>query len=879
MNNLVSFFRIFSWFSLRYLNKSKWRIVAVIVGIAIGAAVFSSVRLAVDASLQSFRNSMNLISGSTDYSIIRPGGMVPDRYITRLILNPYIKSVSPISTAYVLISVPSTTNQHSQPGKYKKVPVLLVGIDPILDRNFHHWKVVESPDDASPAWIDLISQPYSVIISSRLAREYQVKRKEQIVIDIGNRKMRFTTVGVLSPEGLGAVQGGYIAITDISTMQEFTGKIGLVDKIDIRLESHEKEKVLQALKLSILPQLQLVLPGDSKESGDRMIRSYQLNLSVLSFVSLFVGMFLVYSLVSLNATSRRHELSVLRSLGSSRKYIFFLFIGEGLVLGTAGWLLSVPLSSILVKKLIGVVSTTISNLFVSVEVTSLHFSPAEVLFSAITTVGVSIFAAYFPALQAMKVQPGEALTPASPRTKRRKHIHLLGATSVAMILLVLPLALLPPVRGVPLPGYLATFCLFSGFSLITPYVFHKIGNHLPEFFRKAAGTPAFLAGRYLKDAENRVAVSVGALITAVALFVGLVIMVHSFRNTMKDWVRQSISGDIFIRPKMAELNRYRFPLPRAVVDRLRHMKSEVDLLPYNRVYLKYNNIPYQFEAIDMAEVKRHVHWIFLHGDMDKIFPALLSGKGVVVSEVFSNTTGLHLGDTFTATIKGVLIRAPILGIIRDYRTRGGIVYYSLKSFERLSGESRWNGLRVFVKDRKKPDRKVEDLIKKLINCCPEAHNVSITAGRTLRKNVLRIFEETFAITTVLLVIALVVASLSIATTLSVLILERKVQLSTLLAIGASKRQIRNMIFWESIWMVLVGQFIGTICGFALSYLLIFVINKQSFGWTFVMAVQWRTIIAAFPLVLLAALAAAIPAIKIASSIQPALALRNYYEVL
>ena len=73
-----------------------------------------------------------------------------------------------------------------------------------------------------------------------------------------------------------------------------------------------------------------------------MIRAYEMNLSVLSFVSLFVGMFLVYSLISLHATSRRKELAILRSVGASSRMIFMLFIAEGCFLGSPGWALAVP---------------------------------------------------------------------------------------------------------------------------------------------------------------------------------------------------------------------------------------------------------------------------------------------------------------------------------------------------------------------------------------------------------------------------------------------------------------------------------------------------------------------------------------------------------
>jgi ABC-type antimicrobial peptide transport system permease subunit len=94
-----------------------------------------------------------------------------------------------------------------------------------------------------------------------------------------------------------------------------------------------------------------------------MIRAYQLSLTFLSFISLFVGMFLVYSLVALNAAARRRELAVMRATGASARMLFCLFVGEGAFIGLVGWLLALPISSVLVKYLLAGVSRTVSMLF------------------------------------------------------------------------------------------------------------------------------------------------------------------------------------------------------------------------------------------------------------------------------------------------------------------------------------------------------------------------------------------------------------------------------------------------------------------------------------------------------------------------------------
>jgi putative ABC transport system permease protein len=154
------------------------------------------------------------------------------------------------------------------------------------------------------------------------------------VIDI-DQSAEFIVLEALSSEGLALVEGGRVALTDIATFQEFTHIYGEVDRIDLLFDSHLSKNQIKQVK-QILPKgVSLAMPNEDHLSGQRMISAYRLNLSVLSFVSLFVGMFLVYSLVALNAASRRKELAILRSTGASANLVFFIFIAEGF-LGNVG---------------------------------------------------------------------------------------------------------------------------------------------------------------------------------------------------------------------------------------------------------------------------------------------------------------------------------------------------------------------------------------------------------------------------------------------------------------------------------------------------------------------------------------------------------------
>ena len=92
-------------------------------------------------------------------------------------------------------------------------------------------------------------------------------------------------------------------------------------------------------------------------------------------------------------------------------------------------------------------------------------------------------------------------------------------------------------------------------------------------------------------------------------------------------------------------------------------------------------------------------------------------------------------------------------------------------------------------------------------------------------------------------------------------LERIHQLNTIAAVGGEPRQIRAMILWEAGLLVAAGEVGGLACGFLLSYLLIYVINRQSFGWTFLYSVDGASLAVSIPLIVATALAAALPALR------------------
>lgn len=861
MRRLMFFLRLFRWFSLRSLRAHWGRALVVLLGIALGAAVFTSVRLAVHASLSSFVRSMDFFAGTAQKVLVRPGGHLPEGVLPVLLGHPAVKDFSPLLTTYV--------RRADQPGD----SFLMIGIDPLLDQSFRRWRISGDRDQATERWLDLIREPYTIILTEPLARELQIVSGARLKLDHTRNSAEFRVAGILMPEGLALVEGGRVALTDIATFQEFTGLHGLLDRIDLTFKPKATSQEIDDFARKLPQELELRSPSAARDSGTAMIRAYQLNLSVLSFASLFVGMFLVYSLVALNVATRRRELAILRSLGALPRTLFMLFLCEGVLFGVCGWLLAIPLSTFLVKYLLHGVSQTISTLFVRVQVEGLLLSPLEIAISLGVTLLTAAGAVLQPAREAMGVPPKEAMEISQAGVRRRRSVRRLALWALACIVACIPLSLLPGVAGVPLPGYLGIMLLFIGFALLSPWMLERLGQRLAPLLRRFAGIPAYLAGRYLRDCGARTAISVGALITAVALFTALVVMIHSFRHTVELWVRQTVSGDLFVTTKMGQVNRFRFPIPETIVAGLKQMDVDADYVQSRRYQMNYGGFPYEFEVLGMETFLNYGGFVWLQGDLAQTRPLLVQGEGVLISEVFASRTGLGIGAVFRTQIEGSRIELPVIGVIRDYRTDGGVVFYSWKHFKERFHDPQWSGVRFFFKDRTSDvGGRVSALRNAIIQRWGDA--LDMVSGKDLRESVLRIFDETFAITTVLLLIALAVAALGITTTLTVMVLERTRQLNTLYAVGGSFRQIRGMIFWEASFLVAAGEVAGLACGFILSYLLVYVINRQSFGWTFLYVVDWGALAFSLPLIILTALAAAVPAVRTVFRTPPAALLRE-----
>jgi putative ABC transport system permease protein len=209
------------------------------------------------------------------------------------------------------------------------------------------------------------------------------------------------------------------------------------------------------------------------------------------------------------------------------------------------------------------------------------------------------------------------------------------------------------------------------------------------------------------------------------------------------------------------------------------------------------------------------------------------------------------------------VRFHIVDVFYDYGSEKGFVVIDRSTALRYLPDPAPSNLAVYVA----PGFDV-NAVKAEVERAAAGHNLLIFTNRSLRREAIQIFDRTFAITYALEVIAVVVAIVGIAGALLALVIDRRRELGLLRFLGARVPQIRKLILFEAGLIGLLSNVAGLALGVVLSLLLIFVINKQSFGWTIRFHWPVAALIGALSLVYVATVLAGFYPARVATRLNP-----------
>jgi putative ABC transport system permease protein len=371
--------------------------------------------------------------------------------------------------------------------------------------------------------------------------------------------------------------------------------LGLIDRIDLIVE---KSMDQDALKRVIPPGTEIRRPETRSGQIEKMVSAFHLNLTALSFISLIVGMFLIYNAISTSVIQRRREIGILRSIGVTRPQVFGVLLWEAGLIGGLGSLIGIGMGIGLAKAMLYLISRTITVLYILVKAEHLFISPSILVQGFGLGLLASVLSAIGPAREASMIAPREALSLGTLETKVKSHLRHFNLIGIGLLILSFFFAFQKPIDHRPLFGFLSALLIVIGISFLIPSITSYLNRLLAPMLRLLLGVEGKLASRYIQDSMARTVITIAALMTALSMLISISIMILSFRKTVDLWVEQSINGDVFIFPGSYSLTGYSALLPIEVSRTLPYLPGVKAVDSFRALEVEYQNRPALIASVD-----------------------------------------------------------------------------------------------------------------------------------------------------------------------------------------------------------------------------------------------------------------------------------------
>jgi len=809
-----------------------------VIGVMLGVAVVIGVDMANESASQAFNLSTSALTGKATHTISGGSRGLDEQVYIDLRLNGLNVDAAPIIAAFA--SSPELGDKTLQ----------ILGVDPFVESPFRNYLVGEDniPIDSLG---NFIAAPNSVLIAREQADQYSLQIGSQINIEYAGTTFPCTVVGLLeTQDALSQRALNEMVLMDISTAQEITGKLGLLDRVDLILPENEPQ-LLSGLQANLPPSAQ-ILPVEARTGTVKeMTQAFRINLTALSLLAMVVALFLIYNTMTFSVNRRRSMFGILRSLGVTRQEVFRMVILEALVVGILGAFLGTLLGILMGRGTVGLVTQTINDLFFVTTVRDIPIPLISLLKGTLLGIFATTITAAFPAWEVVNIPPHSAISRSGLESKARAIVPWislggLGLTLVGTAILMIPSDSL-------LISFSGTFAIMIGLAMLTPLVTIWLMKAAASFTQKFLGLTGRMAPREVINSISRTSIAVAALMIAVAVTIGVTLMINSFRLTVNTWLDQILHGDIYISVPGATVSQPSYPLNPEVIAILENWEGieRVDILqtsvvesPAGPIQISANDNP--FDGLEQ---------IYLTDEIPpaEIWDAVQRGA-VIVSEPLANRLGIpSQGGELTLYTNRGLHTFPVAGIYYDYSSSQGNAIFWLDIYRQFWADEQISAVAVVIA----PNADLESVTQELKTELADVQNLLIRPNQAIRAETLEIFDRTFAITGALQIMTTVVAFVGVLSAMMSLQLDKRRQLGILRAIGLTGKQLWALVTLETGLMGAVAGLFAMPTGYVLSLILIYIINRRSFGWTLQMHVAPEPFLQAFAIALAASLLAGI----------------------
>lgn len=809
---------LLSSFSWRELQHHPWRNAAAVAAVMLGVALAFSVQLINASALSEFSQAVRAVNGQPDLELRAVQGGFDENLYRRVAADPQVALASPVLelSTYALTT--------SAGGKAERLPLRIIGVDALAVAAM---APALMPVPSTDAGRFALFAPGQVFLNPA-AR--QLFSGPSLRLQSG---LELREVAVAGSVGAG---GGPLAVMDIAAAQDLFGRGGQLSRIDLRLKpGAEARRFIASLQLP--PGITATAPGNAAERVSNLSRAYRVNLTVLALVALFTGAFLVFSVLSLSVAKRAQQFALLGVLGLTGRERLQLVLAESVLLGLAGSVLGIALGTALAALALRLLGGDLGGGYFSGVAPSLQWNGAAAFTYGALGVLAAAVGGWWPARAAQKLPPAQTLKGLGAAASGGKGHWL----SIALVAAGGLLALVPPLFGIPLAAYVSVGLLLVGGITALPWLIALLYDRLsPHVTDRLLPLLAVERARRVRESA---AVAVSGVVASLSLAVALTVMVASFRESVTRWLDVVLPADLYVRTALgtsASDTAYFSPefvqalagLPG--VARVGAARTVQLLLDPARPAVTLVARPLDDPATALPLVGR-------------LLPVPPGHVGIYVSEPMVDLYGARPGGVFQPLSQslqagaGTAEAAPpfyVAGVWRDYARQFGAIAMDRRDFERLTGDRRANDLALWL-DGSAADALVQQSVRALAERQSGAGAMlELASVSELRATSLKIFDRSFAVTYWLQGVAIAIGLFGVAASFSAQVLARRKEFGLLAHLGLTRRQILAVVAGEGAAWTLTGALAGLALGLAVSTVLVYVVNPQSFHWTMDLMLPW-----------------------------------------
>lgn len=811
--------------------------------LSVGVGTYLSIRIANRAAVESFATFNASLQEPSDWILRSPAGRLPTQHLKAIrdAFGPAPVSLFPVlETSAVLYDEASAAalNKAAQAQPIGRGALRLLGLDftAFAGQATEGLTDLFTPDEDETPSVQNGTILFDLWISPNIARSQEIETDDTVKLLLNDVARPFRIAGILPERTPQGETPPNLILIDIADLQTASGLETWIDRVEVVLPKTTlwQSAIDEGLAtLSEDARLLLIQPTKENAQGEEMTAAFRLNLSILALIALLVAIYLIAQALDAVVVRRRQETAIMRSLGVTPAMLKLFWIGEFVLLGFVGGVGGLLVGWGLAQFTAGAVADTVNALYFATSGgTGVSLVPSDLVLALLLGTGGSLLAGYLPLREITTTPPAQVLAQGNVNRSQGFLQHpWLGCVLVALggaLCFAPPLSLEGGARF-PLAGFLAAFVWLVGGTLLTSSSFTAIAKLLRPF--EASSAIVRLARAHLAHASSRHRLAAAGLFVAISMAAAMSILVGSFAKTMEDWIEVRFQADLYISSAAAGGAGDEFLIGAETLAAIRALPEVAQADPFRLHEMTFEGTQTFIGASrhDILGVEQSVLWIT--PPLDRIPEGTTQAY---VNEAFALRFDRDIGDRLELPTPVGMKPVTIAGLFADYGNERGMIWIDWPNQADWFLDGDATTLSLFLKEGADP-LLVAEAIKATHPSLLSRDNASL---RTL---VRKIFRQTFAVTEALEIIGILIALGGLALALGNLQRESKRELGTLRSLGMRRSEIARITAWESVGISLVGTLGGIIASIGLGALLVFVINKQSFGWTLQWSLPWPEI--------------------------------------